>query len=261
MPTIPLPGAGVGDLTGGSWNGYDLVDNIIEAEEIINAGGVPLIVPQNWESLSEADMGRLQQEQWEQPGARIFGRNSRTNEPLLIQRDDVGRIQPEAIGMNQEHEASGGASTRMRPFGPQTSLTPVSAAAAKPTAKPAAPAGDLIPLREYLQRQRATVETPSGERVPVDQMVQQGARALIPRLRGPVELPKGPQVVPKTLTDIQPVATQHQQKLAESGPDFAGEPATVARPYEVETPRETTTRTEVDRILDLLDEMEQSAGA
>ena len=123
--------------------------------------------------------------------------------------------------------------------------------------------GDLIPLREYL-RTRPTYQdhligSPSGELASVNQMVQQGARALIPRLRGPVELPKGDRVVPRTLTDIQPVATQYRQKLEESGPEFENRPPRVARPYEVETPRESTTRTDIDRILKLLDDMTPEA--
>ena len=132
-----------------------------------------------------------------------------------------------------------------------------------PRAADEALGGDLIPLREYL-RTRPTYQdhligSPSGELASVNQMVQQGARALIPRLQGPVELPKSRRVVPKTLTDIQSVATQYRQKLEESGPEFENMPPRVARPYEVETPRERTTRTEIDRVLELLDDMPPEA--
>ena len=132
---------------------------------------------------------------------------------------------------------------------PQTAVPP----AVKPQAT--APRGDLIPLQEYFRRRQVEIDSPTGARTSVDQMVQQGARALIPRLRGPVELPKGDRVVPKTLTDVQPVATQYRQKLAESGPDFEDVPATVARPFEIQTPREQATRSEVERIIELLDRL------
>ena len=86
----------------GDWQGYTLVPDIDSASTVLASGGRPLIVPLG-SSLASEQLSEAQQNQWERPG-RIFGRFKEGGYGLL-QRDDVGRIDPlfEAL-YNEEAE-------------------------------------------------------------------------------------------------------------------------------------------------------------
>jgi hypothetical protein len=130
---------------------------------------------------------------------------------------------------------------------PGASLTP---GVSPQTSRPA----NLVPLSEYLKRRpQPAVGSPTGEITPVEGMIQQGASQLLPKLQGPVQIPKGKRSTLTTMTDAAPVGTQHRTQMETAAPAFATTSPAIARPLEVETPREGATRSEVDRILDLLD--------
>lgn len=121
--------------------------------------------------------------------------------------------------------------------------------------------GDLIPLTEYLKtRHPKTFVGPDLVRTPVESVIQQGARALIPKLQGPVELPAGQRSNLTRMTDAAPVGTQHATEMETAAPFYTGAPAIAPRPLEITTPREQTTRDEIDRILNLLDALHPDGG-